>query len=146
MFSRIWLCVCVKIFCFPDQWDCWIWWSEFFFLVILIEVTVQCVIAVYRQGSRILLVHFLFLSNLEVCSWPAFSFLTASFLVVCYCGWFTARVNGSRVEDQAGCGSCSWEANHFAFIGRLVSTLRCFCKFRNDTFSLFLFLTHGFNL
>ncbi len=88
---------------------------------------------------------FFFLTS-KFCSWPAFSFLTASFLVVCYCGWFTARVDGSRVEDQAGRGSCSWEANHFAFIGRLVSTLRCFCKFRNDTFFLFLFLIHGFNL
>jgi hypothetical protein len=26
---------------FSDQWDCWIWWSEFVFLVILSEVIVQ---------------------------------------------------------------------------------------------------------
>jgi hypothetical protein len=146
MFSRIWFCVCVKTFFFQTNGIAGFYGLIFFFLVILIEVTVQCVIAVYRQSSRTLLVHFFFFLISKFCSWPAFSFLTASFLVVCYCGWFTARVDGSRVEDQAGRGSCSWEANHFAFIGRLVSILRCFCKFRNDTFFLFLFLTDGFNL
>jgi hypothetical protein len=47
----------IKIF-FSGQWDCWIWCFEFVFLIILSELTFQCIIAIYRQGSSTLLVHF----------------------------------------------------------------------------------------
>jgi hypothetical protein len=59
MFSRMGLCVILKI-SFSGQWDCWIWWSEFVFFIILSELTACNVIAMYRQGSLHLyrLVHF----------------------------------------------------------------------------------------
>ncbi len=38
-------------FFFSGQWNCWIWWSEFFLCVILSELTVQCIIATYTQGA-----------------------------------------------------------------------------------------------
>jgi hypothetical protein len=48
---------------FPSQWDCWICWSKFPFLVILSELLVQCVIGSYLQhGSCTLLVHIIFLN------------------------------------------------------------------------------------
>ncbi len=40
-------------FIFSGQWEI----AEFFFLIILSELTDQCVIAIYRQGSSALLVH-----------------------------------------------------------------------------------------
>ncbi len=44
MFSRIGLCVSLKIF-LSGQWDCWIWCFEFIFIVILSELIIQCVIS-----------------------------------------------------------------------------------------------------
>jgi len=47
MFRRIGFCVGLKI-----------WWSEIVSLVIKTELTVQYVIAIYRQGSSTIVVHF----------------------------------------------------------------------------------------
>jgi hypothetical protein len=52
MFSIIGLCVCVK-FLFSGQWDCWIWWFEFVFLVILSKIIVQLCNS-YLQIIRVL--------------------------------------------------------------------------------------------
>jgi len=45
---------------FSSQWDCWIWWSRLFFLVILKELVIQFVTTIYKQGFNKLLVHFVF--------------------------------------------------------------------------------------
>ncbi len=45
MFSIRGLCVSIKILFFPGQWpDRWIQWSEFVFLFIESELTIECVI------------------------------------------------------------------------------------------------------
>jgi hypothetical protein len=56
-----------------------------------------------------------------------------------------ARVDGSWVEDQGGCGSCSWEANHFTFVGGFIHQsihpfiLRCFRIQKNSGVFFFSF-------
>jgi len=52
MFSTIELCLNLKILFFKP-----IRLLDFFFLIILSELTDQCVIAIYRQGSSALVVH-----------------------------------------------------------------------------------------
>jgi hypothetical protein len=41
-----------------SKWNCRIWLSEFVFLVVLNELTVQYVMAICRQGSSTFLMHF----------------------------------------------------------------------------------------
>jgi hypothetical protein len=53
MLSRIGSCLGLKIF-FSDQWDCWIWWSEFSFLCSL-----EWTNSYYLQTGRRLLAYYL---------------------------------------------------------------------------------------
>lgn len=48
--------VCRLRFLLSSQWDCYIWWSDNVFIIILSELIVQCVIAIYIEpGSCTLL-------------------------------------------------------------------------------------------
>jgi hypothetical protein len=48
-------------------------------------------------------------SNKVLCLFGYFCLIFADLIAV--------RINRSGVEDQAGCGSCCWEANHLSFVG-----------------------------
>jgi len=64
MFSRIGLCVSLKIF-LSGQWDCWIWCFEFLLVVTLSELTIQCVVSYLQTGFLHITWHFAKLKNRE---------------------------------------------------------------------------------
>jgi hypothetical protein len=63
--NKIVLCENLKLF--SSQWDYWIWWFEFVFLVILSKLRVQCVIL--ENGFNTLLVHFVFVLGTKKQKW-----------------------------------------------------------------------------
>jgi len=65
MFNKIMLCENLKFF--SSEWDCWIWWFECVFLIILSKLRVQCVIP--KNGSNALLVHFIFILGTKKQKW-----------------------------------------------------------------------------